>query len=141
MTEAKGRINRLKKSTLRAKQSIVDQKRQLKDVTPLLAPKVKELAAFRADIAAIRGDDMAEDVHFNINKSRDERGFTFLIVAAQNDDFFTAKLCFELRADPHVTSPEGLTAADYSSFFGFERVTNLIAQVRRVARNYWSRMM
>ncbi len=97
--------------------------------------KWMQLQKLRQDISLAKGDVMEEndgsckaEGAFQIDGSRDDRGFTFLMIAAQNDDFPTAKICFDLGADADAESPEGLTAIDYSFFFEHERVTNLILQ-------------
>ena len=48
------------------------------------------------------------------------------MIAAQNNDFSTAKTCFELGADAYAKSPEGLTAIEFSCFFDHQDVTNVI---------------
>ena len=70
----------------------------------------------------------AEEGHvtFHIDNSRDERGFTVLMLCAQNNLPKIAKICLELGADISAQSHEGLTAIHYSSVFGFEEVTNQI---------------
>ena len=128
--KAKERIDLLKKTIEVAKTSLANQKIQLQTAKSPLGIKMKQLQKLRADIADIKGNDTEEDLNFHIDRSRDDRGFTFLMVAAQNDDFFTAKTCFDLGADAYATSSEGLTAIDFSYFFGFENVTSLIVQVR-----------
>ena len=60
---------------------------------------------------------------------RDSRGHTFLMVATQNQDDITVELCFQLNADPMVTNKEGFMAIDYSHFFSFDNITELILQV------------
>jgi hypothetical protein len=52
---------------------------------------------------------------FDINGSRDERGHTFLMIAVQNNDLNTARLCFQLGANPDVQCSAGLTAMDFAS--------------------------
>ncbi|KAL7538711.1 hypothetical protein ACHAXR_008739 [Thalassiosira sp. AJA248-18] len=111
-----------------AQKSIENQKESLRNTSVLIPKKIKQLQQLRADIAKIKGGGIKEDASFHIDGMRDDRGFSMLMVAAQNDDFFTAKTCFDLGADAYATSPEGLTAIDYSYFFGFEHVTNLIVQ-------------
>jgi hypothetical protein len=49
------------------------------------------------------------------------------MVAAQNNDVDTARLCFLLGAHPNVRSPEGLTAIVFSQIFRFDEMATLIA--------------
>ncbi|KAL7541991.1 hypothetical protein ACHAXR_011413 [Thalassiosira sp. AJA248-18] len=126
--EAKERIASLNKTIEVAQSSKEKQKLQLVGTVPPLEKKTKELQKLRADIVGIKGNDTEEDVNFHIDGTRDDRSYTFLMVAAQNDDFFTAKTCFDLGADVYATSPEGLTAIDFSFFFDHMHVTNLIVQ-------------
>ena len=128
MKEAKKQIESLKTEIEGAKSSIEKQKNELIVVTPPIVSKMKQLQQLRADIVEIKGDGMEEDTSFHIDNTRDDRGFTILMNSAQSDDFLTAKTCFDLGADAYATSHEGLTAIDYSYFFGFERMTELIVQ-------------
>ena len=118
------RIKRLQELIKAAKESIVVQKAQLEDIQAQLGTKKNQLKELRANIG------LGDDLKFHIDRSRDNRGFTFLMVSAQNNDLATAKTCFELGADAFDTSLEGHTAIDFSYFFGFELVTKLIVQVR-----------
>jgi len=139
VTGARKRIEQLNKVIKSSEKSIDSQKAQLTDLQNPILIKTKQLSKLRGDIARIKVDAIAmeenlkdtcieEDTNFHIDRSRDDRGFTFLMVAAQNDDFLTAKTCFELGANAYVKSPEGLTAIDFSFFFEHKRVTNLILQ-------------
>ena len=121
-------IERRKEMIVEARESASSQKKQLQNIRPLIPTKEKELLKLRADMAEIKGSGTEEDANFHIDGSRDDRGFTILMIAAQNDDFITAKTCFDMGADAFATSPEGLTAIDFSYFFGFEQLTNLIVQ-------------
>ena len=124
---AKEKVDRLKKVIATSQTNIDSQKLQLVSIIPSLRNTMKRLQQLRADIADIKGDGSEEDINFHVDRNRDDRGFTFLMIAAQNDDFFTAKTCFDLGADACATTGlEGLTAIDFSYFFGFEHVTNLI---------------
>lgn len=125
---AKARIENLKRVIEDAKKSIILQKGQLVDLQGPISVKFKQLQNLCADIAEIKGEGIEEDINFHIDRSRDNRGFTFLMLAAQNDDFFTAKTCLALGADAYATSPEGLTAIDFSYFFEHKQITNLIVQ-------------
>ena len=125
---AEKRIENLRRVIEDAKKSIILQKGQLADLQGPISIKFKQLQKLRADIAEIKGEGIEEDITFHIDRSRDDRGFTFLMLAAQNDDFFTAKTCLALGADAYATSPEGLTAIDFSYFFEHEHITNLILQ-------------
>ena len=99
---------------------------QLADLQEPIIVKMNELDRLRDDISGVKGKNIQEDSNFHINLSRDSRGFTFLIIAAQNNDLVTAKTCFELGADAYAKSPEGLTAIDFSFFFDHQDVTNVI---------------
>jgi len=126
--EARKRIEHLNKVIKSSKTSIKSQKGQLTDLQNPLLIKSKQLQKLREDISYVKGTGIEEDINFHIDRSKDDRGFTFLMIAAQNDDLFTAKICFELGADAYAKSPEGLTAIDFSFFFEHKRVTNLILQ-------------
>ena len=124
--EAGKRIAQHKKVIAESEKGIEEKKQNLRGVQNLLSAKLAHLQKLRADIVAVKGKGKNEDDNFHIDKSRDDRGFTFLMIAAQNDDFLTAKTCLQLGADPHAWSPEGLTAADFSYFFEYKHVTDLI---------------
>jgi hypothetical protein len=127
---AKEKVDLLKKTIATSEKALDSQKLQLVSIIPSLRTTMLHLKELRAEIASIKGDGMEEDVNFDIDRNRDERGFTFLMVAAHNNDFMTAKTCFQLNANPSVTTGlEGLAAIDFSYFFGFEHITNLILQV------------
>ena len=64
---------------------------------------------------------------FHIDGSRDERNHTFLMVAAQNDDYLTVRLCLELGANPLI-EVDGVMAVHYSYIFCFHRVTDAIVK-------------
>ena len=121
-------IQRVRGLIKNSNESIDNQKQELERSTSLVTTNIEHLRTLRAQVVEIKGEGTKEDVNFHVDRDRDERGFTLLMIAAQNDDFFTAKTCFDLGADAYVKSPEGLTAIDYSYFFGFECVTNLILQ-------------
>jgi ankyrin repeat protein len=125
---AEARIENLRRVIEDSKKSIILQRGQLADLQGPISIKFKHLQKLRADIAEIKGEGIEEDVNFHIDRSRDDRGFTFLMLASQNDDFFTAKTCLALGADAYATSPEGLTAIDFSYFFEHTQITNLILQ-------------
>lgn len=86
-----------------------------------LVRKKKVLGGLRSDMGSM------EDEEFHIDGSRDERNHTFLMVAAQNNDYLTAKLCLELGANPLI-EVDGVSAAHYSYFFSFDRVTDVIVR-------------
>ena len=97
--------------------------------------ETKELEIVRAELRKVKGsagDGTGEDPNFSMDGNRDERGHTYLQVASQNNDFVTAEICLRLGADPSlsVRNGEGLSAIHYSTFFGFDKVTNLIIEVR-----------
>ena len=51
------------------------------------------------------------------------------MVSSQNNDVQTAQICLECGADISAINPDGLSAIDYSYFFQFEEVTQLIVEV------------
>jgi len=127
--ETKKRIEHLKKVRIKSSETSIElQKRQMTDLEIPIVMKMNQLQKLREDISYVKGKGTKEDDNFHIDRSRDDRGFTFLMIAAQNNDFLTAKTCFELGADAYAKSPEGLTAIDFSFFFEHKRVTNLILQ-------------
>ena len=65
--------------------NIDSQKLQLVSIIPSLRNTMKRLQQLRTDIADIKGDGSEEDINFHIDRNRDDRGFTFLMIAAQND--------------------------------------------------------
>lgn len=80
-----------KKNIDNAVESNARQTTQLKGTRLLITPKMDELHQLRVDISAIKGNGLGEDVNFHIDRTKDNRGFTILMIAAQNDDFFTAQ--------------------------------------------------
>ena len=107
-------------------------KEQEKSIVDMVAPIVKlrkDLKELRDRIASVKGGGLQEDPNFHIDGSRDSRGHTFLMLATQNEDITTASLCFQLNANPMVTNKEGFMAIDYSHFFSFDNITELILQV------------
>ena len=124
--EAGKRVKEHRKVIALSEESIKVQTDQLIDLRKSLGVKIAHLQKLRTEIADVKGNGTQEDVNFHIDRSRDDRGFTFLMRAAQNDDFFTAKTCLQLGADPYAQSPEGLTAIDFSFFFEHKHVTDLI---------------
>jgi hypothetical protein len=91
--------------------------------------KLEHVKNLRENIAELKGGDgNKEDDQFDIDGSKDERGHTFLMVVAQNNDLDTARLCFELKANPNKTSPEGFTAMLFAYFFKFNEMVTLIAE-------------
>ena len=105
-----------------------------------IADEKKKLEAIQGDLRKAKGPDMnciAEDPDFHIDNNRDDRGYTYLMVATSNDDFDTAKICLDLGADPSmsVKNNEGLSAIHYSDFFGFDKITDLIMQVRNISNH------
>ena len=105
-----------------------------------IADETKKLEAIQADLRKVKGPDMngiAEDPDFHIDNNRDDRGHTYLMVASSNDDFDTAKICLDLGADPSmsVKNDEGLSAIHYSHFFGFDKITDLLMEVRSISNH------
>ena len=111
-----------------ANESEMRQREQLIETRMLISQKKEQLRNLRTDIAAIKGDD-EEDDNFHIDRTRDSRGFTILIIAAMNNDLLTAQVCFDLGADPFVQGPDDLIATEYSYFFEYEDMTDLIIKV------------
>ena len=126
MKEARETSEKLKIKIHSSKANLENLRGQLADLQKTILVKTKELKKLRDDVSDIKGKDIQEDINFHINRSRDSRGFTFLMIAAQNNDFSTAKTCFELGADAYAKSPEGLTAIEFSCFFDHQDVTNVI---------------
>ena len=124
--EAKKRTEILRKLIRKSEASIKLLSGQLADLQESINVKMNELEKLRDDISGVKGKKIQEDSNFHIDRSRDSRGFTFLMIAAQNNDLVTAKTCFELGADAYAKSPEGLTAIDFSFFFDHQDVTNVI---------------
>lgn len=90
--------------------------------------KMLLISELRAKFADIKGGGGQEEEDFDMNNSRDENGHTLLMVAAQNNDVDTARLCLDLHADPNARSAEGHTAMVFSYYFGFDAMTALIAR-------------
>lgn len=111
-------------------EKILEQQKVVSRNDPKIARAVESLAGLRLDIEAIKGPKMYEDENFDIDNSRDERGHTFLMVASQNNDFQTAQICLALGADPYAINPDRFQAIDYSFFWGFDDITNMILKVR-----------
>ena len=132
VTQSRNKLLRLEKQVESAISRIMQQQKPLYACDGPLMRKTNDLKELRSKIAIIKGTEpheKVEDGDFHIDGSRDSRGHTFLMIAAQNQDFATAKLCFELQADPNVTNSEGFMAIEYSHFFSFESITDLILQV------------
>ena len=110
-------------------ESIERQQAKLKETRVAIPQKIDEFSQIRLDIQSIKGNDV-EDEDFHIDRTKDTRGFTILMIAAQSNDFFTTKVCFDLGADAFVKGLDNVTAIQYSSFFGFKEVTDLIIKVR-----------
>ena len=134
VNEAK-KIDELQQLIKSSEASIKSQKKRLAVLHWMILIKKNQLQNLRQDISCIKSDVVEEndessenEGNFHIDESRDDRGFTVLMIAAQNNDCLTAQTCFDLGADANVKSPEGLTAIDYSFFFEHKRVTNLILQ-------------
>jgi len=135
--KAMGLVQSKKRIMLSALPSLHEQEQALDKVASSIPTNVVHLDKVRANIAELKGSGIvvpydttqekkAEVFHIDIDRNRDDRGFTFLMIAAQNGDLLAAKTCFDLGAKASTTSPGGLTAIDFSYFFGFEHVTNLI---------------
>lgn len=115
------RLDEWKKAMLAGKQAL----------GPMIQKKSIELDKLRLSISDIKKTGEQEDPNFHIDGSRDERGHSFLMMAAQNNDAQTVRTCLKIGAKPMVTNGEGLSAIDYSFRFNFEEVTDLMLQVRQ----------
>lgn len=105
-------------------------KDQLDEMSNTLIPlQQRKLHKYRSEIMTTRGDGLSEYSEFHVDRTKDGRGFTILMIAAQNDDVSTARKCFDFGANPFVKGPSGLTAIQYSHFFGHDEVTALIIKV------------
>ena len=109
---------------------IGDQREVVDANSPKINAVKKQLNECLHDITNLKPPGSFYDESFHIDNTRDGRGYTFLMVASTNDDVETAQICLDWGASPHVVNPEGLTAADYSYFFGFDQITKLILEVR-----------
>jgi hypothetical protein len=89
---------------------------QLKKIQRDIGDASNRLQELRATISSVKGDGIEEDNNCHIDRSRDERGFSFLMIVAQNKDVLTAKTCFEWGADPNATSAGGYPAILFSLF-------------------------
>lgn len=127
--KARLKLERLDTQIKEAHQRIKEQEKPMHDMDDPIAKKKKDLKELRDRITSMKGDGLQEDPNFHIDGSRDPRGHTFLMLAAQNEDIITASLCFELNANSMVTNSEGFMAIDYSHFFSFDSITELILQV------------
>ncbi|KAL3916623.1 MAG: hypothetical protein SGILL_005094 [Bacillariaceae sp.] len=103
-------------------------KQRLNSEEVKLRAKSKAIDTSRDAIRKFKGDDQDEDPRFDISESRNVHGLTFLMLAAQNNDVETAKLCFELGANPNPTCPSGLTALGYARFFQHAEMATLIVE-------------
>lgn len=93
-----------------------------------IAAKKQQISELRTKISELTVRWEAKDDKFHIDESRDEQGHTFLMVSAMNNDIETARLCFELKANPNAKSSGGLTAMTFAFFFKFVSMVDLIAQ-------------
>ncbi len=132
--EAK-KIDQLHQFIESSESSTKSQKKRLAVLHWMILIKKNELRKLHQDISCIKSevaeeyDESSENEgNFHIDESRDDRGFTVLMIAAQNNDCLTAQTCFDVGADANAKSPEGLTAIDYSFFFEHKRVTSVILQ-------------
>jgi len=116
------------------------RERMIANYDKQITDETKKLEAIQADLRKVKGPDLngiAEDPDFHIDNNRDDRGHTYLMVASSNDDFDTAKICLDLGADPSMSikNDEGLSAIHYSHFFGFDKITDLIMEVRSISNH------
>jgi hypothetical protein len=89
--------------------------------------KQQQISDLRTKISKLKGGG-EEDDQFHIDASRDQHGNTFLMVAAQNNDIETARLCFHLKADPNVRSREGFTAMSFAFVFKLHEMVSLLVE-------------
>jgi len=129
VNKAWGVIKLRQENIANSDESIERQQAKLNETRVSIPQKIDELSQIRLDIQSIK-EIGVEDEDFHIDRTKDTRGFTILMIAAQSNDFFTAKVCFDLGADAFVKGPDNVTAIQYSSFFGFKEVTDLITKVR-----------
>jgi len=127
--KARVKLERLDNQIKEAQQHIKEQKKSIIDMVAPMVKLRKDLKELRDRIASVKGGGLHEDPNFHIDGTRDSRGHTFLMLAAQNQDVITASLCFQLQADPMASNKEGFMAIDYSHFFSFDNITELILQV------------
>ena len=131
---------KMKEDTKREMERTEKKEKMIANYDLQIADETKKLEAIQADLRKVKGPDMngiAEAPDFHIDNNRDDRGHTYLMVATSNDDFDTTKICLDLGADPSmsVKNDEGLSAIHYSHFFGFDKITDLIMQVRNISNH------
>ena len=80
---AKETVDRLNRVIESANKNIDEQKLQLVSIIPKLRNTMKHLKDLRSSIASIKGNGLEEDVNFHIDKNRDIRGFTYLMISSQ----------------------------------------------------------
>ena len=80
---AKETVDRLNRVIESANKNIDEQKLQLVSIIPKLRNTMKHLKDLRSSIASIKGNGLEEDVNFHIDKNRDVRGFTYLMISSQ----------------------------------------------------------
>ena len=105
---------------------IAEKEKVLAEYGDQIAAAMKCVDETQAEILAITGAN--QYIKFDI-ETKDERGHTILMHTAQTNDATTASICLQMGADVHAVNAEGLTASDYSFFFKFEAVTQLILAV------------
>jgi len=131
--------NKLASKEYKKEQELKEE--MIKKYDQQIADETKELEVVRFELRKVKGIEIgvgiAEDRNFHIDDNRDNRGHTYLMVASQNDDYITAEMCLSLGADPtmSIKNDEGLSAIHYSHFFGFDKITDLIVQVRTIPHN------
>ena len=112
----------------RLQKSITELQDKATKAQSKLKVKRKLVEKKRDEIVLMKQTGEEEEARFDINGSRDERGQTFLMIAVQNNDLDTARLCFQLGANPDVKCSAGLTAMDFAKYFSLHEMAALIAQ-------------
>ena len=82
--EAGKRVKEHRKVIALSEESIKVQTDQLIDLRKSLGVKIAHLQKLRTEIADVKGNGTQEDVNFHIDRSRDDRGFTFLMSRVVN---------------------------------------------------------
>ena len=105
---AKETVDRLNRVIEAADKNIDEQKLQLVSIIPKLRNTMKHLKDLRSSIASIKGNGLEEDVNFHIDKNRDIRGFTYLMIASQVSQSLFSYFVFHNTSgftNPPISSP------------------------------------
>jgi len=109
-------------------QAIADQNQKIEDLEQAQTSIMSEIDEVRTQISATKGQGQREDPLFDINSSRDAFENTFLIVAAQRNDFKTAEICFQLGASPNEANVDGLSAMLFAEYFSYTEMISLLSR-------------